>query len=337
MFAEMPSQMAVGDMFIRLCNLIPEVPVHLKIEGFTAAGSIKAKAARHMVDQFEARGLGHPGLRLIESSSGNLGVALAMIAAERGYRFTCVSDPNLSPQTAKLIAAYGAELVIIDQPDANGGFLGSRIAYIEDRLRADPHLVWLNQYANADNPGAHIRFTGPEIFAAFDRVDYLFVGAGTTGTLGGVSHHARRHSPTTRLVAVDSVGSVTFGTPAGRRFIAGLGTSSRPAIADEKAMDVLEMIDEIDTVVMCRTLAAQGLLAGGSTGTVLSAITRWAGRIAPGSTVVAIAPDLGDRYVDTIYDNGWVEARFDGALERCRSAIEASPSLWEAQPELCYG
>ena len=329
MFANMPSDLIVPDAFVRIAHILPDMAVNLKIEGFNAAGSIKMKTARHMIDRFEAGGTARPGLHLIESSSGNLGLALSMIAAERGYRFTCVSDPNLSPPTRKLMSAFGAEVVIIDAVDGNGGFLGSRIAYIQRRLREDPDLVWLNQYANADNPGAHVRFTGPEILDAFPQVDFLFIGAGTTGTLGGVSRYMREHSPATRIIAVDAVGSVTFGTPAGRRYVAGLGTSSRPPIADDGAMDALEMIDEADTIMMCRLLAARGLLVGGSTGTVLCGVSRWADRIPRHATVVALSPDLGDRYVDTIYDDGWVDARFPGLLGRCDAMLESPPALWK--------
>lgn len=330
MFANMPSELSIGNAFIRLHSILPNSPVHLKIEGFTAAGSIKAKTARHMIDQFEAMGTASPNLHLIESSSGNLGLALSMIAAERGYRFTCVSDPNLSPSIRKLMNVLGAEIVIVDQKDENGGYLGTRIAYIRQRLQHNPDLVWLNQYANPDNPRAHVRFTGPEIFDSFPQVDYLFVGAGTTGTLGGISQYCRRHSPETRIVGVDTVGSVTFGMPAGPRYIAGLGTSSIPPIADPAAMDVLEMIEEADTIRMCRTLAARGLVVGGSTGTVLCAVSRWADRIPPNSTVVAVSPDMGDRYLDTIYDDGWVEARFPGLLRHCRATANP-PAFWKDQ------
>lgn len=329
MFVDRPSELMVGDVFIRLKGIVPNATVHLKIEGFSSGGSIKAKTARHMFDQFEARvPVRAHGMRFIESSSGNLGLALALIAAERGHRFTCVTDPNISSQTRKLMLAVGAEVVVVDALDQNGGFLGTRIAYIHRRLEEDPGLIWLNQYANPANAGAHLRFTGPEIFAAHSNIDFLFVGAGTTGTLGGVSRYARLHSPQTRIIAVDSVGSVTFGAAPGKRYVAGLGTSARPAIADDVTMDALEMVEEAETIVMCRRLAAAGLLVGGSTGTVLSAVARWSDRIG-GATVVAIAPDLGDRYADSIYDNGWVEARFPGLLDRCQSVIAVSPPLWD--------
>jgi len=326
--AHFPSDLILGDIYIKINALLANCVVHLKLECFSAGGSIKTKTARQMVDQLERSGRIGPDTRLIESSSGNLGLALSIIAAERGYRFTCVSDPNISPQTARLMRVYGAEVVIVEQRDANGGYLASRIAYINSRLAAEPNLVWLNQYANPANPAAHEYLTGREILAAFPRPDFLFVGTGTTGTLTGVSRAIRARSPFTRIIAVDSLGSVTFGTKASPRYIPGAGSSRRPEIASEDAMDDLELVAEADTIVMCRRLAAKGLMLGGSTGMVLSAVSKWSGRIPKDSCVVAISPDMGDRYLDSIYDDGWVESHFPGVLSRCRDAIARAPLFW---------
>jgi 2,3-diaminopropionate biosynthesis protein SbnA len=317
MLARHPSELILGDVFISIPFLVPglNTNVQLKIEGYSLGTSIKTKTARHMIEQLEKSGRLQSGSRLIESSSGNLGLALSAIAAERQYNFTCVSDPNLSPQTHKLMRAYGATVVLVNRRDEHGGYLGSRIAYIKSRLEQDRNLIWLNQYANDDNPGAHERFTGPEILKEFAQPDYVFVGAGTTGTLTGVSRYLRKMSPATRIVAVDTIGSITFGDKPGNRYIPGLGTSRRPEIADETAMDELVYVSERDTVAMCRRIAARGLLVGGSTGTVLAAIAGFGHRIRAKSCVVALSPDLGDHYVDTIYDDDWVRERFPGLLE----------------------
>ncbi len=326
--AHCPSDLILGDVYIKINALLANCVVHLKLECFSAGSSIKMKTARQMIEQLEQAGKVRPNTGLIESSSGNLGLALSIIAAERGYRFTCVSDPNTSPQTVKMMRAYGAEVFIVEQRDANGGYLNSRIDYIKSRLAAEPDLVWLNQYANSANPDAHEFFTGPEILAAFPRPDFLFVGTGTTGTLMGVARAVRDKSPTTSIVAVDSLGSVTFGTKAGPRFIPGAGTSRRPEIASEEAMDHLELVPEADTIVMCRRLAAKGLMVGGSTGMVLSAVSKWSGRIPRNSCVIAISPDMGDRYLDSIYDDSWVERHFPGVMPRCRDAIARAPLFW---------
>jgi len=157
----------------------------LKCEGFNFAGSIKLKAASEMVDAAERDGLLGPGSVLVESSSGNLGVALSMIAASKGYRFVCVTDNRCNLSTRRLMEALGSRVHIITEPAANGGFLGARIDYVRALCASDHRYVWLNQYANPNNWKAHYRTTAPAIAAAFPRLDVLFVGAGTSGTLMG--------------------------------------------------------------------------------------------------------------------------------------------------------
>jgi cysteine synthase A len=306
----------------------------MKIEALNAAGSIKLKTALSMVRDFEARGRIGADTRLIESSSGSLGVALSIVCAERGYRFTCVVDPNTSPQNIKTMQALGADVVVVDQRDENGGFLATRIAYIKALVARDGRYLWLNQYANPENPRAHARTTARSIFEHFDQVDYLFVGAGTTGTLMGCVQFFREHSPSTKIIAVDSIGSVTFGHPAGKRHIPGLGTSHRPDIFSPVGIHALEMVAETATVAMCRFLArSNGILAGGSTGTVLSGVLQWRDRIPLDATVVTISPDLGERYLDTIYDQAWVEQRF-GEIAPLVVPPRAAPSDQFACPAI---
>jgi cysteine synthase A len=304
------SDIVNDDNFVRIHGLGVD-RLFLKVEAFNVAGSIKLKTARGLVDDLEARGQIGPRTVLVESSSGSLGVALAIISAERGYRFLCVVDPNASAQNVRMMRALGAEVVKVDQRDENGGFLGTRIRYITDLVRREPNHLWTNQYANPENPRAHARTTARAIHEHFDHVDYLFVGAGTTGTLMGCVQFFSRHSPRTRIVAVDTVGSVTFGGAAGRRHIPGLGTSRRPEIYVPEGIHAHEMVSEEDTVAMCRHLArTNGLLCGGSTGTVLCAVARWRDRFSADTNVVSISPDMGERYLDSIYDDAWVTERF---------------------------
>ena len=299
--------------------------LHLKIEAFNAAGSIKLKTALGMIRDLEARGKIGPHTRLIESSSGSLGVALSIVSAERGYRFTCVVDPNASLHNIRLMQAYGADVVKVEQRDENGGFLGTRIRFIRELLLRDPHYLWTNQYANVENPRAHEHTTAREIFERFAQVDYLFVGAGTTGTLMGCVQFFARQHPATKIVAVDSIGSVTFGGSPGPRHIPGLGTSRRPEIYVPEGIHACEMVPEEETIAMCRYLArSNGLLLGGSTGTVLSAVARWRDRMARGATVVAISPDMGERYLDTIYDDAWVTQRF-GRVPAAQPGAQRAP------------
>jgi cysteine synthase A len=156
---------------------------------------------------------------------------------------------------------------------------------------------------------AHHRTTAPAIADSFPELDVLFVGAGTTGTLMGCARWFREWHRPVHIVAVDSVGSVAFGGVPSRRMIPGLGTSVRPPLLDESFIDDVVMVEEVDTVRACHQLAGGGFLFGGSTGTVVSGAVDWLDRHdAHGLTAVAIAPDLGERYLDTVYQSTWLAA-----------------------------
>lgn len=305
------------DLFITVPGVgLFSTDVNLKCEGLTVGGSIKFKTALAMIEDLETRGVleSRPGARpreIIESSSGNLGVALSMVCAGRGIAFTCVTDPNIAAGNLKLMKAMGANVVVITQQEDDGGFLASRINYIRARLEKEPHLLWTNQYANEACKWAHKRWTCPAVLRVFPRVDYLFVGAGSTGTLMGCCEYFREHSPETKVVGVDSLGSVTFCGVVHARYIPGIGASRRPELFNGELPHLLVQIPEIETVRMCREMRDRfGLLLGGSTGTVLAAVKKLKQKIPDDAVVVAISPDLGERYADTIYNDNWVAQRF---------------------------
>jgi cysteine synthase A len=305
------SEIVTDEVFLELDGILPDRQLFLKLEGMNPAGSVKLKSALGMVEDAERKGVLVPGGRIVESSSGSLGIALSVIAASRGYHFTCVTDPNISPQSLALIRALGAEVLQVTQRDHNGGYLGTRIARIREMTGSDPNLVWLNQYANPANAQAHAQWTATSILKNIGHVDTLLVGAGTTGTLMGCTRHFRMFSPWTRIVAVDTAGSVTFGGLPGPRHIPGLGTSRRPELCQPEQVDEVILVDERDAVRMCRRMAREhGLALGGSTGSVLAALESIADRVPTGSRVVALSPDMGDRYVKTIYDDMWVADTF---------------------------
>jgi len=280
----------------------------LKCEGFNFAGSIKLKAAAEMVEAAEREGVLMPGSVLVESSSGNLGVALSMIAASKGYGFLCVTDSRCNLSTKRLMQAFGSQVHVITEPADVGGFLGARINYVRALCASDDRYVWLNQYANPQNWKAHYRRTAPAIASQFPQLDVLFVGAGTCGTLMGCAHYFREWHRPVRVVAVDSVGSVTFGGEPARRMIPGLGMNVRPPMLDESYVDEVVRVEEADTIRTCHRLAGSGFLFGGSTGTVVSGAMGWlAMNGSPDVTAVAIAPDFGERYLDTVYQENWVQ------------------------------
>ena len=304
-----PQDFNEDELYVDLLSIFGE-SLFLKCEGFNFAGSIKVKAATEMVEAAERDGRLHPGSILVESSSGNLGVALAMIAASKGYRFLCVTDSRCNKSTRSTMEALGSEVHVIPlaAADKPGGLLGARIDYVRKVCASDDRYVWLNQYSNEGNWQAHYRRTAPAIVQQFPKLDVLFVGAGTTGTLMGCARYLKEWHRPVRIVAVDAVGSVTFGGPSRRRMIPGLGTGVRPPLLDESYVDEVVMVEEPDTIRTCHRLARRGFLFGGSTGTVVSGAVDWlAEHGTPDLTSVAIAPDLGERYLDTIYQPDWVE------------------------------
>jgi N-(2-amino-2-carboxyethyl)-L-glutamate synthase len=287
----------------------------LKCEGFNFAGSIKLKAANEMVEAAEREGLLTPESILVESSSGNLGVALAVIAASKGLRFLCVTDARCNLSTRRLMETMGSQVHVITEPDAKDGFLGARIEYVRALCASDERYVWLNQYTNPGNWRVHYRTTAPAIARQFPGLDVLFVGAGTTGTLMGCARHFREWHRPVQVVAVDSVGSVTFGGRPGRRMIPGLGASVPPPLLDESYVDDVVLVDEADTIRACHRLAKSGFLFGGSTGTVVSGAMCWlAAHDECAFTAVGIAPDLGERYLDTVYQTNWLEDLYGADL-----------------------
>lgn len=314
-----PQDFNVDDLYVDLLPVL-DVPLFLKCEGFNFAGSVKLKAAAEMVEAAERSGTLTPGSILVESSSGNLGIALSIIAASRGYRFVCVTDPRCNPASQRLMRTLGAEVRIISQQDANGGFLESRIRYVRELCESDSRFIWLNQYANENNWMAHYRGTAPAIAKQFPDIEVLFVGAGTTGTLMGCARFFKEQPKPVTIVAIDAVGSVTFGGIPERRMVPGLGTSTRPELVDESYVDAVVHVPEVDTIRMVHRLAGRGFLFGGSTGTVVSGAARWLAAEFPGDRpiAVAIAPDLGERYLDSIYEETWLREHFTSIV----------PELW---------
>jgi N-(2-amino-2-carboxyethyl)-L-glutamate synthase len=302
-----PHEFNEEDLYVDLQSIFGS-SLFLKCEGFNFAGSVKLKAATEMVEAAERDGILGPGSILVESSSGNLGVALSMLAASKGYQFVCVTDARCNLATRRLMEALGAQVHVVTEPDPIDGLLGARLNYIRALRATDDRYVWLDQYHNPNNWKAHYSRTAPAIARQFPQLDVLFVGAGTTGTLMGCSRYFRERHPQVCIVAVDTVGSVTFGDPPGRRMIPGLGMSIRPPLLDPSLVDDVVRVEEADTIRACHRLARHGFLFGGSTGTVVSGAMDWLSRHKePGLTAVAMAPDLGERYLDTVYQTNWVE------------------------------
>jgi 2,3-diaminopropionate biosynthesis protein SbnA len=309
MIIESPLDLIFRDLFYRLRAFAGSHDVFLKLEGFNITGSIKIKTAIGLVEDLEQRGIAEPDKTvIIESSSGNLGLALSLVCAVKGYKFICVTDPNATRANIRGMELYGAKVIVVEDRDSAGGFLGSRLKKIDQILQSEPNAIWLNQYANIANKNVHAEQTANEITREFDNVDWVFVGTGTTGTIAGISERLRHEFPRIKVVAVEPAGSVTFGGAPGKRNIPGIGTSVRPGLADLANPDRVATVSEERTVEACLSFVRDyHLLVGGSTGTVLAAVQQLAPEFKVGDTIVAISADLGEKYLDTIYDAAWVE------------------------------
>ena len=226
-----PQSFNEDDLYVDLRPIFGH-SLFLKCEGFNFAGSIKLKAATEMVEAAERDGTADARIRCWSSPRPETWAwRSSMIAASKGYGFLCVTDSRCNLSTRRLMEALGSQVHVIAEPDPHGGLLGARIDYVRALCASDDRYVWLNQYTNPGNWRAHYRTTAPAIARQFPELDVLFVGAGTTGTLMGCARYFREWHRPVRVVAVDSVGSVTFGGPPGRRMIPGLGAERPPAAA----------------------------------------------------------------------------------------------------------
>jgi 2,3-diaminopropionate biosynthesis protein SbnA len=286
-----------------------------KLEGFNLGGSIKDRAAFNLIMRAMERGQIDSGATIIESSSGNLGIGLAQICSYYGLRFICVVDVKTTRNNIDILRAYGAEIDIVREPDpVTGELLQARINRVQALLREIPNSYWPNQYANINNARAHYA-TMREILHDLDgQVDYLFCATSSCGTIRGCAEYALEHSPQTRIMAVDAVGSAIFGDRPQKRLIPGHGSSIIPELLRAELVHQCIRVTDWECVVGCRQLVHyESLLLGGSSGAVMMAVRRAALEIPEGSTCVMIFADRGERYLDTIYSDEWVRSHWQTA------------------------
>lgn len=287
-----------------------DIQLWAKLESFNPGGSAKDRTALAMLRQGWIDGTIGPESIVVESSSGNLGVALARWCSRLRLPFHCVVDGHANPATVALIVALGAVVHTVERPDpVTGDLLAARMARVRELITILPGAVWLNQYANPAALRAHADGTMREVAEALDhRVDHLFVAVSTTGTLGGCGTYVREHAMRTRLVAVDALGSVLFGGERSKRLLTGFGAGTVPPLAEDLQPDAVVRIAEVDSIVGCRLLARrEAIVAGASSGAVIQALLRAAPSFAPGDTAVVVLHDGGVPYLDSVYNDAWVE------------------------------
>jgi N-(2-amino-2-carboxyethyl)-L-glutamate synthase len=281
---------------------------HLKLESANPFGSIKDRTALALVTDLENRGLLTPESVLIESTSGNLGVALAGIAAARHYPFVAVVDPKVTAENLARMRGLGAAVEMVRDADRNGCYLAGRLRRVRDLCARSPRFVWTNQYSNPANPRAHYTGTGPEIDRQVDAdIDAIFIAVSTGGTLAGLGRYFRQARPATRVVAVDAQGSVIFGGAAHHRRLTGIGSDCRSHFVKKSLYDEHMLVGDEMAFALCRMLAREtGIKVGGSSGAVLGACARYLRSHPAARTVVCVCPDDGDHYATTIFDDGWL-------------------------------
>jgi cysteine synthase B len=288
----------------------PSVTIRIKLEGSNPGGSVKDRIALALVEDAEARGLLRPGATLIEPSSGNTGIGLALVARVKGYRLKVVLPANVSIERRQLLEVWGAE--IIESPGSEGSNGAVRMA---QRLAGEhPEWVFLYQYGNAANPRAHYEHTGPEIWQDCPEVTHFVAGLGTSGTLLGVGRYLKEQNPAVKIWAVE---------PPTGEMVDGLRNLDDgyipPIFTDNNGADLLDrktIVGPRDSIIWTRKLIDVGVFSGISTGAALAGAVKCANEIEAGMVVI-VSPDGGWKYLST---GAWTDD-LDTVVERAKRVI----------------
>ncbi len=305
---------ALGNVpIVKLRNISPVCVASqcfLKLESCNPGGSIKEKNAVYLVTRAEESGLLIPGGTIVESSSGNFGVGLAMVGAVRGYRVIIVVDAKTPLPFRRMLKAYGAELVDVPlhEADESGSMQKARMKKAKELASTIPHAWYPCQHLNPLNTEAHSYYTAREIEAHFsDELDAVVVGVSTAGQIMGIARYLRPRFPKLRVVGVDVEGSVIMGTPAKPYKMTGIGLSFFPPNLELSLLSSAYVVPEALAYSVCHALACrEGLLLGASTGAIVAGGLHLARSLRPDARILMINPDRGDRYLETVYDDNWL-------------------------------
>jgi cysteine synthase A len=292
----------IGNTPVVRLNRLPQLEgvggeVWAKLENLNPGGSVKDRICRAMIEAAEREGRLRPGGTIVEPTSGNTGIGLALVAAVKGYRLVLTMPDTMSEERRSLLLAYGATLVLT--PDTKG--MHAAIRRAEELLAENPGWYMPQQFTNPANPEVHRRTTGPEILAQLPRLDAFVAGVGTGGTITGVGEVLRAARPDVRIYAVEPAESpVLSGGEPGFHHIQGIGAGFVPTILDTGIYDEVIAIAESEAVAFTRALARyEGLLVGISSGAACAAAIAVARRLGRGSIVLTMFPDTGERYLTT--------------------------------------
>ena len=283
-------------------------PLYAKVESLNPGGSVKDRVGLLMIEEAEKAGLLKPGGTIVEATAGNTGVGLALAAAVKGYRLIVVLPDKMSGEKIALLRAYGAEVVVTatnvapDSPESYNG--------VADRLaREIPGAFRPDQFTNPNNPLAHYRSTGPEIWEDTEgRVGVLVAGMGTGGTISGTARYLKERNPNIVVVGADPEGSILSGDSPRSYKVEGIGEDFIPKTFNRQLVDEMVRVSDKDSFNTARRLAREeGILAGGSAGTALAAALKFAQRLAEPREIVVILPDTGRNYLSKLYSDEWMQ------------------------------
>ncbi|MFE0423280.1 PLP-dependent cysteine synthase family protein [Streptomyces sp. NPDC058953] len=281
---------------------------YAKLEGANPGG-IKDRPALHMVAEARRRGDLTPGAPVVESSSGTLGLGLALAGLTYGHPVTVVSDPGMEPTMTRLLTSLGARVDQVDAPHPEGGWQEARRLRVAELLARSPGAYCPDQYSNPDNVAAYGTLAA-ELVAQLGRIDVLVVAVGTGGHSAGIASVLRQAGPGPRVIGVDSVSSTIFGQPAGPRLMRGLGSSIHPANVDYAAFAEVHWVAPAEAVWAARSLALRHYASGGWSVGAVALVAGWAARtLPPGTRIAAVFPDGPHRYLETVYNDAWCRER----------------------------
>ncbi|MCC5949750.1 MAG: cystathionine beta-synthase [Nitriliruptoraceae bacterium] len=311
----------MGDTpLVALDRLSQDVPptIIAKLEMLNPGGSVKDRIGIAMIEAAEAAGELQPGGTIVEPTSGNTGVGLAIVAARKGYRCVFVVPDKVSQDKISLLRAYGSEVVVCPtavEPDDPRSYYS-----VSDQLASQPNAFKPNQYFNQANPTTHTFSTGPELWRQTDgQIDAFVVGVGTGGTATGVGRYLKARKPGVTVVGADPEGSLYSGDTVRPYLVEGIGEDFWPPSFDPDVVDVWERVSDQESFAMARRAAREeGLLVGGSCGTALVAAHRYAATQPADATIVVLLPDSGRGYLSKFYDDVWMAEH--GFVEHTSSA-----------------
>ncbi|MFC9538779.1 2,3-diaminopropionate biosynthesis protein SbnA [Lysinibacillus sp. NPDC056959] len=280
-----------------------------KLEYHNLMNNIKARTAYNILKSAIERGDITEQSTVIESSSGNLAVSLAILCKKIGIKFIPVIDSNINPAYENILRILSHQVVKITNRDETGGFLISRLEKVHELCKEIATSYWTNQYENDDNFLAHYEGTGKELAGYFNRLDYAFIGVGTGGTISGISQRLKKTFPQIKVIAVDSEGSLIFQNVPRKRYLPGIGSSIKPSILKHALIDDVIHVEEVRAIEGCHELLNKhSIFAGASSGSVYFAVQEYFQKVhfSTKPNVVFLCPDSGMPYTDTVYNQEWV-------------------------------